>query len=99
MPTNMQGLTNPVDFDRLRRLHAQAVRDSVTLVRRVAPADLPLPTPCEAWTLADLLAHMTAQHHGFAAVAGAADVAEVVVEAVAEAGDTARVVADVGRAR
>ncbi|GFE12299.1 TIGR03086 family protein [Streptomyces glebosus] len=57
------------DFADLRRLHAQAVRDSVTLVQRVAPGDLSRPTPCSAWTLADLLAHMTAQHHGFAAAA------------------------------
>ena len=30
---------------------------------------LTLPTPCAGWTLADLLTHMTAQHHGFAAAA------------------------------
>ncbi|MGW1376301.1 TIGR03086 family metal-binding protein [Streptomyces sp. NPDC002446] len=53
----------------LRRLHAQAVQDSVDLVRRTTPGDLSRPTPCSAWTLADLLAHMTAQHHGFAAAA------------------------------
>ncbi|GAB7029362.1 TIGR03086 family metal-binding protein [Streptomyces sp. NPDC021749] len=57
------------DFARLRRLHAQAVRDSVALVRRIRPDDLTRPTPCSAWTLADLLAHMTVQHHGFAAAA------------------------------
>ncbi|MGW2414948.1 TIGR03086 family metal-binding protein [Streptomyces tubercidicus] len=57
------------DFARLRRLHAQAVRDSVTLIRRVTPGDLSRPTPCSAWALADLLAHMTAQHHGFGAAA------------------------------
>ncbi|GAA0700215.1 TIGR03086 family metal-binding protein [Kitasatospora atroaurantiaca] len=57
------------DFDRTRRLHAQAVRDSVTLVGQVTPEDLPLPTPCAAWALSDLLAHMTAQHRGFAAAA------------------------------
>ncbi|UZJ32883.1 TIGR03086 family metal-binding protein [Streptomyces endophytica] len=57
------------DFGRLKRLHAQAVRDSVTLVRRVRTEDLARPTPCAAWTLADLLAHMTVQHHGFAAAA------------------------------
>ncbi|MFF4288851.1 TIGR03086 family metal-binding protein [Streptomyces sp. NPDC001633] len=57
------------DFVRLRRLHAQAVRDSVALVRRIRSDDLDRPTPCAAWTLADLLAHMTAQHHGFAAAA------------------------------
>jgi len=57
------------DLADLRRLHAQAVRDSETLVQQVTPGDLPRPTPCSAWTLADLLAHMTAQHHGFAAAA------------------------------
>ncbi|BDM70417.1 hypothetical protein HEK616_39040 [Streptomyces nigrescens] len=57
------------DFGRLKWLHAQAVRGSVTLVRRVRPEDLTRPTPCAAWTLADLLAHMTVQHHGFAAAA------------------------------
>lgn len=58
-----------VDFVRLKRLHARAVRDSVALVRRIRPDDLTRPTPCAAWTLADLLAHMTVQHHGFAAAA------------------------------
>ncbi|MER6844536.1 TIGR03086 family metal-binding protein [Streptomyces platensis] len=57
------------DFADLRRLHARAVRDSVTLAQRVTPDDLTRQTPCSSWTLADLLAHMTAQHHGFAAAA------------------------------
>ncbi|MFF4835042.1 TIGR03086 family metal-binding protein [Streptomyces sp. NPDC001315] len=57
------------DLDRLRDLDAQAVRDSMTLVRRVTPDDLLRPTPCSEWTLTDLLAHMTAQHRGFAAAA------------------------------
>ncbi|MGY5125046.1 TIGR03086 family metal-binding protein [Streptomyces nigrescens] len=57
------------DFAHLRRLHAQAVRDSVALIRRVTPDDLSRPTPCSAWALTELLAHMTAQHHGFAAAA------------------------------
>ncbi|MGW9432740.1 TIGR03086 family metal-binding protein [Streptomyces decoyicus] len=61
--------TPHADFARLRRLNARAVRDSVTLTGRMAPADLRRPTPCSAWTLADLLAHMTAQHNGFAAAA------------------------------
>lgn len=65
----MKGLTHPADFDRLRQLHARVIRDSATLVHRVDPADLARPTPCAAWSLADLLAHMTAQHHGFAAAA------------------------------
>lgn len=57
------------EFERLKRLHAQAVRDSVIVVRRVTLGDLSRPTPCSAWTLTDLLAHMTAQHRGFAAAA------------------------------
>jgi uncharacterized protein (TIGR03086 family) len=47
----------------------RAVRASVEVVARVTPADLGRPTPCAGWTLADLLAHMTAQHRGFAAAA------------------------------
>jgi uncharacterized protein (TIGR03086 family) len=57
------------DLARLRHLDAQAVRDSMALVRQVTPDDLLRPTPCSAWTLTDLLAHMTAQHRGFAAAA------------------------------
>ncbi|GAA4590858.1 uncharacterized protein (TIGR03086 family) [Actinoplanes octamycinicus] len=53
----------------LRPLHAAAVRATVDLVARATPADLGKPTPCAGWDLAALLAHMTAQHHGFAAAA------------------------------
>ena len=67
MPTKTAELQ---EFQELRRLHATAVRASAALVARVAvPADLTRPTPCAAWDLADLLAHMTAQHRGFAAAA------------------------------
>ena len=51
------------------RLDAQAVRASVGVVSLVGRAELARPTPCGDWTLADLLAHMTAQHNGFAAAA------------------------------
>lgn len=53
----------------IRDLNAQAVRDSMDIVRQVHVADLGRPTPCEGWTLADLLGHMTVQHQGFAAAA------------------------------
>ncbi|MFI9047544.1 TIGR03086 family metal-binding protein [Streptomyces sp. NPDC053427] len=53
----------------LRDLNARAVRHSVAVVGRMTPADPSRPTPCSDWTLADLLAHMTAQHRGFAAAA------------------------------
>jgi uncharacterized protein (TIGR03086 family) len=58
-------------------LDAQAVRASVQVVSRASAADLARPTPCPDWTLAELLAHMTAQHNGFAAAA-AGDGADLV---------------------
>ncbi|HEY0531403.1 MAG TPA: TIGR03086 family metal-binding protein [Actinoplanes sp.] len=48
---------------------AAATRGSVAVVARIAPSDLSLPTPCAAWDLRALLAHMTVQHRGFAAAA------------------------------
>ena len=53
----------------IRDLDRRAVQLSVEVVGQVGPDDLSRPTPCWAWTLGDLLAHMTAQHHGFAAAA------------------------------
>jgi uncharacterized protein (TIGR03086 family) len=50
-------------------LDAQAVRASVALVARATAEDLDRATPCDGWTLRDLLAHMTVQHDGFAAAA------------------------------
>jgi uncharacterized protein (TIGR03086 family) len=48
-------------------LDAKAVRTSIELVSTATDADLSRPTPCRAWTLYGLLAHMTTQHYGFAA--------------------------------
>lgn len=45
----------------------QAVLASAVAVGRCD--DLAVPTPCAGWSLADLLAHMTAQHIGFARAA------------------------------
>lgn len=42
---------------------------SVDVVSTVTRDDLRRPTPCAGWNLLDLLAHMTAQHQGFAAAA------------------------------
>ncbi|RDI63812.1 TIGR03086 family metal-binding protein [Nocardia pseudobrasiliensis] len=47
----------------------RAVEYSVALVARVTAGDLERATPCSAWKLSDLLAHMTVQHRGFAAAA------------------------------
>ncbi len=53
----------------LIKLDRAAVLATVELICRVTPADLERPTPCDGWTLADLLAHMSVQHRGFAAAA------------------------------
>ncbi|MGA9491469.1 MAG: TIGR03086 family metal-binding protein [Mycobacterium sp.] len=53
----------------LRATHRMAVLASMDAVSSVTPADLSRPTPCAGWNLADLLAHMTVQHRGFAAAA------------------------------
>jgi uncharacterized protein (TIGR03086 family) len=51
----------------LRSVHRTAVLASVDVVSAVTTDDLSKPTPCAGWNLADLLAHMTVQHRGFAA--------------------------------
>jgi len=53
-------------------LDARAVQASVRVVSLAGAADLTRATPCGDWTLAELLAHMTAQHDGFAAAAAGA---------------------------
>ncbi|HEY3504688.1 MAG TPA: TIGR03086 family metal-binding protein [Actinocatenispora sp.] len=53
----------------LVELDRRAVAGSVATVQRVRPGDLGRPTPCADWDLTALLAHMTAQHRGFAAAA------------------------------
>jgi uncharacterized protein (TIGR03086 family) len=52
-----------------RSLHRIAVLASVDVVSAVTIEDLSRVTPCADWRLADLLAHMTVQHRGFAAAA------------------------------
>ncbi|AUI59448.1 TIGR03086 family metal-binding protein [Amycolatopsis sp. BJA-103] len=56
-------------IDELRILDAIVVRASLDLVSQITPSDLEKPTPCTAWTLHGLLAHMATQHYGFAASA------------------------------
>lgn len=50
-------------------MHRSAVLASVDVVSAVTTDDLSRPTPCAGWNLADLLAHMTVRHRGFAAAA------------------------------
>lgn len=58
-----------IDPPDLRPLHRVAVLNSLSVVDSVRTTDLDAPTPCAGWRLRDLLAHMTVQHHGFAAAA------------------------------
>jgi uncharacterized protein (TIGR03086 family) len=51
----------------LRPLHRAALAAADDVVRPLTAPELDRPTPCAGWTLADLLAHMIGQHHGFAA--------------------------------
>ena len=60
----------PTNYRMLLPLHRTAVLHSIEAVRDVCSTDLDRPTPCAGWTLLDLLAHMTVQHHGFASAAG-----------------------------
>ncbi|WP_431941261.1 TIGR03086 family metal-binding protein [Nocardia grenadensis] len=54
-------LTDLVELDR------RTVLTTVATAELVTPDRLGLPTPCAGWTVGDLLAHMAAQHRGFAA--------------------------------
>jgi uncharacterized protein (TIGR03086 family) len=53
----------------IHELDRRAVEVSRSLVHTVTAEHLGLPTPCAEWDLGVLLAHMTVQHHGFAAAA------------------------------
>jgi len=48
-------------------LDRAAVEATVELLRKATDADWARPTPCGTWNLAELTAHLTVQHHGFAA--------------------------------
>jgi uncharacterized protein (TIGR03086 family) len=78
-----------VDTGELVRLNAAVVRASVAVVGKVGDGDLGRPTPCAEWTVADLVAHMTIQHEGFAAAAAGegADLARWRCERVPEAAE------------
>lgn len=71
-----------------------AVRASVALVEQVRPEDLDRPTPCANWDLAALLAHMTAQHRGFAAAAAGGGASMEVWRVRPLSGDPAKDYAD-----
>jgi uncharacterized protein (TIGR03086 family) len=53
-------------------LDQRALAGAARIVAQVTPGQLAGPTPCQDWTLADLLAHMVAHNNGFAAAAAGA---------------------------
>jgi uncharacterized protein (TIGR03086 family) len=53
----------------LIQCHRSVLESSVAIVGQVTALDLERPTPCIAWTLRQLLAHMIGQNYGFAAAA------------------------------
>lgn len=57
------------DMNDLVALDRTAVQESLRILHAAREADWQRPSPCTDWTLRDLVAHMTAQHHGFAAAA------------------------------
>ena len=59
----------PTNADDFRPFHRIAVLETIDVVDSIRLQDLNRPTPCEGWTLVDLLAHMTVQHRGFASAA------------------------------
>ncbi|WP_051020282.1 TIGR03086 family metal-binding protein [Nocardia araoensis] len=63
--------------EKLRDRHARSVRLSVDAVDRIRPDSLDAETPCAGWRLRDLLEHMIAQNHGFAAAARGSKALEV----------------------
>jgi uncharacterized protein (TIGR03086 family) len=61
-----------INFSEMQKNHQRAARLTVEVVSQVSKEDLARPTPCADWKLADLLAHMTVQNHGFAVAAAGA---------------------------
>jgi len=57
------------ELNRIQDLDRVAVLAAAEVACRIRPADLDRATPCDGWTLADLLAHLSVQHRGFAAAA------------------------------
>jgi uncharacterized protein (TIGR03086 family) len=63
------GRMNIDELSRMRDLDRTAVLAAAEVAARIRPADLSLATPCDGWTVAGLLSHLSVQHRGFAAAA------------------------------
>ncbi|TQM28870.1 TIGR03086 family metal-binding protein [Nocardia bhagyanarayanae] len=74
MSTTFEGNAGTTESnERLRRLHAEAVRLCAEVVSRVDADQLGSETPCAGWDLRALLAHMATQDRGFAGAARGAE--------------------------
>ena len=56
-------------LNRTRDLDRAAVLAAAAVACRIRPGDLGRATPCDGWTVAGLLSHLSVQHRGFAAAA------------------------------
>ena len=57
------------ELTRMRELDRAAVLAAAEVACRIRPTDLGRATPCDGWTVAGLLTHLSIQHRGFAAAA------------------------------
>src|ERR1700761_6280216 len=57
------------ELTRMRSLNRAAVLAAAEVACRIRPTDLGRATPCDGWTVAGLLSHLSVQHRGFAAAA------------------------------
>jgi uncharacterized protein (TIGR03086 family) len=63
------GVASLLNMTDLIQCHRSVLESSVAIIGQVTALDLERPTPCIAWTLRQLLAHMIGQNYGFAAAA------------------------------
>ncbi|MFE3152334.1 TIGR03086 family metal-binding protein [Streptomyces sp. NPDC059218] len=75
--TDTDASTDP-SREKVRELDRRAVLRSAEIVALARDDQWDAPTPCGGWSLRRLLAHMAAQHRGFAAAAGGGPVDETV---------------------
>ncbi|MCX5428354.1 TIGR03086 family metal-binding protein [Streptomyces sp. NBC_00257] len=75
--TDTDASTDP-SREKVRELDRRAVLRSAEIVALARDDQWDAPTPCGGWSLRRLLAHMAAQHRGFAAAAGGGPVDEAV---------------------
>ena len=67
-----------IALDGRRAIHRRALAWTGAQIAAITPADLDRPTPCTAWSLRDLVGHMTSHNRGFTlALSGTPEGAEI----------------------